>query len=84
MTENGVREIVKQLISEKTGIDVQTIQDNSSFKDDLNIDSLDQIDIIMEIEKKFKIRIPDEENERIHTYEDLVEFVLDSVNVHSY
>ena len=84
MTENEVREMVKQIISEKTAIDVQTIQDDSNFKDDLDIDSLDQIDIMMETEKKFKIRIPDEEIERIITYQDLVEFVLDKVNVYSY
>ena len=76
--------MVKQIISEKTAIDVQTIQDDSNFKDDLDIDSLDQIDIMMETEKKFKIRIPDEEIERIITYQDLVEFVLDKVNVYSY
>ena len=76
--------MVKQIISEKTAIDVQTIRDDSNFKDDLDIDSLDQIDIMMETEKKFKIRIPDEEIERIITYQDLVEFVLDKVNVYSY
>ena len=84
MTENEVREIVKQIISEKTAIDVQTILDDSNFKDDLDIDSLDQIDIVMETEKKFKIRIPDEEIERILTFQDLVEFVLDKVKVFSY
>ena len=84
MTENEVREIVKQIISEKTAIDLQSIQDDSNFKDDLDIDSLDQIDIMMETEKKFKIRIPDEEIERILTYQDLVEFVLDKVKVYAY
>jgi acyl carrier protein len=84
MTENEVREIVKQIICEKTAIDVQIIQDDSNFRNDLNIDSLDQIDIMMDAEKKFKIRIPDEEVERLHTFQDLVEFVLDKVRVYSY
>jgi acyl carrier protein len=84
MTDNEVREMVKQIISEKTAINIASIQEDLNFKDDLDIDSLDQIEIIMETEKKFKIRIPDEEIERILTCQDLVEFVLDKVKVFTY
>ena len=59
--------IIKDIFSEKLGIDFQLIQSDTSIQDDLGIDSLDYVEIIMEIEKKFNIRITDEESEKFKT-----------------
>jgi acyl carrier protein len=67
--------IIKDVLSEKLGIDFQLIQNESSFKDDLCIDSLDYVEIIMEIEKKFKIRISDEESEKFRTVDQITQFI---------
>lgn len=49
------------MIIERLGIDPLEFQDNASFQNDLGADSLDIVDIIMDIEKKFDIQISDEE-----------------------
>ena len=59
--------MLRDLLSEKSGIDFHSIQDEASFNDDIGIDSLDFTEIIMEIEKRFKIKISDEESEKLKT-----------------
>jgi len=72
-----VQESLKLLIVEKTGIRLEDINEQSSFSDDLDIDSLDQIEIAMEAEKRFDIRLPDEEIERLRYFSDWVDFIFD-------
>jgi acyl carrier protein len=59
--------IIKDVLADKLGIDFHLIQNESSLQDDLCIDSLDFTEIIMEIEKKFRIKIMDEEVEKFRT-----------------
>jgi acyl carrier protein len=73
--DNPIDIIVKDVFSEKLGIDFQFIQSETSLKDDLCIDSLDYVEIIMEIEKKFKVRITDEESEQFRTVNHIVQFI---------
>ncbi len=67
--------MVRDVLSEKLGIDIQLIQPDSSINDDLNIDSLDFTEIIMEIEKKFRIKITDEESEKFRTVAQITSFI---------
>jgi acyl carrier protein len=67
--------MVRDVLSEKLGIDIQLIQPDSSIDDDLNIDSLDFTEIIMEIEKKFRIKITDEESEKFRTVAQITSFI---------
>ena len=67
--------IIKDIFSEKLGIDFQLIQSDTSIQDDLGIDSLDYVEIIMEIEKKFNIRITDEESEKFKTINHITQFI---------
>ena|ERR1700682_6394674 len=67
--------IVRDIMSEKLGIDIHLIQNESSIHDDLCIDSLDLLEIIAEIEKKFQIKITDEESEKFRTVGNIIRFV---------
>jgi acyl carrier protein len=72
MTSSGSAEKVKKIISEKLGLEENTLQENLSFKNDLGADSLDICEVVWEVEKKFKLSIPDEETENILTIGDLI------------
>jgi acyl carrier protein len=63
----GVTDKVKEIIHYKLGLDINRLQDNSRFQDDLGVDSLDLIELRMEIEKVFGITITDEETESLTT-----------------
>jgi acyl carrier protein len=66
---------VKKIISEKLGLEENTLQENLSFKNDLGADSLDICEVVWEVEKKFKFSISDEETENIRTIGDLIVYV---------
>jgi acyl carrier protein len=67
--------MVRDLLSEKLGVDFHRIKNDASMIDDLGIDSLDFIDTIMELEKVFKVKINDEESERLRTVEDITNLI---------
>ena len=75
MTNKGSADKVKKIISEKLGLEENTLRENLSFKDDLGADSLDFCEVVWEVEKKFKLSIPDEETENIRTIGDLIGYV---------
>jgi acyl carrier protein len=72
----ALSERVKEIIHDKTGIDKQKITSKSNFRNDLNVDSLDFIDLTMEIEDQFNITIPDEESEKITTVREMITCVI--------
>jgi len=72
---------VKQIIADKLDIDISKVIDSANFAMDLNADSLDTVELIMEIEKEFNITIPDEATQRIATVEDLTNCVLEKVKL---
>ena len=61
---------------EQLGVDPAEVTVDSSFQEDLNADSLDLVELIMEMEDRFKIKIPDEEAEKIATVGQAVDYVL--------
>lgn len=67
-------ENVKNAIAEELNIDTNDIYMNSSLLS-LKIDSLDLVDVILNLEDKFKIFIPDEEIEEFETVEDIVKHI---------
>lgn len=76
--EQQMKEIEQQIIAivaEALGIDVATIHPKSTFVGDLEADSLDIVELMMTIEAKFNINIPDEVAVRITTVEDAVKYV---------
>jgi acyl carrier protein len=66
---------VKRIIAHLIAMDEDQITDSASFEDDLGVDSLDVLEIIMEIETKFKIDIPDEDAEKLTTVGSLVRYI---------
>ena len=66
---------IRRLIHDKLGIGTELLTDRASFKDDLAVDSLDLIELQMEIEKQYSLNIPEEEAEKLKTVGSLISFV---------
>ncbi len=73
--QKNISEQIYNIISDTTFTDINKISNDKSFEVDLNLDSLDCINIIMQCEKTFNIHIPDYEVEFIITVNDLIETV---------
>ncbi len=71
----AIRDDVKQIIIEKLGVDEKQITDDASFIDDLGADSLDTVELIMALEEKFDIEIPNEEAEKLTTVGKALEYL---------
>jgi len=66
---------VKEVVAEQLGVNVDEIKEDSKFVDDLGADSLDVVELVMALEEKFDIEIPDENAEGIATVADAVKFI---------
>jgi acyl carrier protein len=72
----SVLEAVKQIVAEQVGIALEVIQETSRLDTDLDFDSLDKIDVVMELEEQFDISVPDEVADEVHTIRDIVDGVM--------
>ena len=70
-----IKSKVKAIIVDKLGIEESQITDNATFSADLNADSLDIVELIMEFESQFGVSIPDEETQKISTVGDAITFI---------
>ncbi|MBP3420187.1 MAG: acyl carrier protein [Marinifilaceae bacterium] len=68
---------VKAIIVDKLGVDEAELTPEATFTNDLGADSLDTVELIMELEKEFDITIPDEQAEKIATVGDAIAYVED-------
>jgi acyl carrier protein len=75
-TREEVFELVRSHLSEELGIDASRIEEGSRFKEDLEADSLDLVELVVELEDRYGIRITDEQAERIETIGQAIDFVL--------
>ena len=66
---------IKKIIADQLGVEGDKVTPNASFIDDLGADSLDLVEMIMEMEEKFGVEIADEELEKIRTIQDVVDFI---------
>ena len=76
-TEAEIEEKVHQIVSEQMGIDKSELARDTSFVDDLNADSLDTVELVMEFEDEFEMSIPDEEAEKIRTIGQAVDYIVE-------
>ena len=70
---------VKEIIVEKFGVSESEVTSEANFTNDLSADSLDRVELIMEIEDEFGISIPDDLAEKISTVGDAIKFVEQEV-----
>ncbi|MAP02401.1 MAG: acyl carrier protein [Candidatus Neomarinimicrobiota bacterium] len=68
---------VKDIIIDKLGVEEEKISADASFVDDLGADSLDTVELIMQLEEEFGIEIPDDDAEKITTVQAAIDY-LDS------
>ena len=68
-------EQIKQIMVKNLKIDETKISENATFKNDLSMDSLEQAELIMELEKTYNCTISEEIAEKIKTVSDAVEYI---------
>ena len=66
---------VIEIVSEQMGVDKSEITRETSFVNDLNADSLDTVELVMEFEDEFEMSIPDEEAEKIQTVGKAIDYI---------
>lgn len=66
---------VIDIVSEQMGVDKAEITRETSFINDLNADSLDTVELVMEFEDEFDMSIPDEEAEKIQTVGAAIDYI---------
>ena len=76
MSGQEVLDKVIQLISERFSVDVLKITKDTTFQEDLGADSLDVVELVMELEDIFGIQISDEDAEQIVTIGDAVNYIV--------
>ena len=79
LSENTTLERISAMIIERFGVDAEKISRDLTFQEDLGADSLDVVELIMELEDVFSIQISDEDAEKIITVGDAVDYI-DSAN----
>lgn len=75
MNKEEIKGKIKEIIVDKNGVEAEQVTDNTNFETDLGMDSLDRVELLMEVEKEFSIEIPDDEAEKVYTLADCVELV---------
>ena len=68
---------VIEIVSEQMGVDKSEITRETHFINDLNADSLDTVELVMEFEDEFELSIPDEEAEKIQTVGQAIQYIED-------
>ncbi len=71
----SVADEVKQIIIEQLGVDEEEVKPEAKFVEDLGADSLDTVELVMAMEEKFGIDIPDSDAEKIATVKDAIDYV---------
>jgi len=76
----AVENKVVDIISEQMGVDKSEITRQTSFINDLNADSLDTVELVMEFEDEFDMSIPDEEAEKIQTVGAAIDYIVNTAH----
>jgi acyl carrier protein len=79
----AIEDKVIEIISEQMGADKAEITRETSFINDLNADSLDTVELVMEFEDEFDMSIPDEEAEKIQTVGAAISYIVNIIQAKS-
>jgi acyl carrier protein len=74
-TVPSVEERVIEIVCENLGVNKEQVNRNTSFIEDVGADSLDIVELIMELEEEFEINIPDEQAEKIKTVGEAIDYI---------
>lgn len=74
-----MEEKIIQLISNATKADIKNINPETNFIDDLNLDSLDIVELMMKMEDEFGVEIPEDDAEKIKYVKDLISYLTQKV-----
>jgi len=72
---SDIAERVKKIVVQHLGVEAEKVTENASFIDDLGADSLDTVELVMELEEEFDITIPDDAAEKIQTVGQAITFI---------
>jgi len=72
---DNIEEKVIEIVAEQMGVDKGEVTRETSFVNDLNADSLDTVELVMEFEDEFELSIPDEEAEKIQTVGQAIDYI---------
>ena len=76
MNRDDVLSKVKSIISEELEMDINDIGDESSYTEDLGVDSLDMVDLVMALETAFSAEISDEQSAQLTTVDKTVDYII--------
>jgi acyl carrier protein len=80
MSHEDILKKVREIIVDKLGVEESEVTETANFTNDLGADSLDTVELIMEFERVFDIKIPDEDASSIATVSDAVNYVESKLN----
>ena len=72
---NDIEQRVKKVIAEQLSINEADIKNESAFIEDLGADSLDTLELVMALEDAFKVEIPDDQQEKLRTVQQAIDFI---------
>lgn len=72
---DNIEQQVKKVVAEQLSINEADIKNESAFISDLGADSLDTVELVMALEDTFGIEIPDDQQEKIQTVQDGIDFI---------
>ncbi|GAA2009443.1 acyl carrier protein [Brevibacterium samyangense] len=75
-TEAEVLAGLAEIVNEETGLAVEAVEAGKSFTDDLDIDSISMMTIVVNAEKKFGVKIPDDDVKDLITVQDAVDYIV--------
>ena len=75
MTVDDIRDAIRQSVNRITGIAPAEIHDSSSYRDELGLDSLSALEVMVDIEYAFRIKVPEERLQTIKTVGDTIQVV---------
>ncbi len=68
-------EDIKEVVVEQLSVSADEVKEDAKFVEDLGADSLDVVELVMALEEKFDIEIPDDEAEKIQTVKDVIAYI---------
>ena len=74
-TTEDIRSTLAEIVNDVAGIPAEDVQLDKSFTDDLDVDSLSMVEVVVEAEEKFDVKIPDDEVKNLKTVGDAVAFI---------